>query len=152
MLRKGVQQQKEYLWDFAVDGGATGTIVLKSSDPNGNLLDEGFVVEDVEIKTETALTSGGTPTVTFGNSGDTDGYLADVWALAQAANSMVRAGQVDGALVFDTTADAKKAYRIDSTANNQNLVMAIGTAALTAGKIRVVVKGFVPTSAPIREA
>jgi hypothetical protein len=149
-LQKGVQLQKEFVWDFAVDGGAVSAIALNSSDPNGDLLDEGFVVEDVELYTETTLTSGGTPTITIGNTTDPDGYMADVYALATTAPAMVRAGQVAGALIWNTTEDAKLAYRVDGTAANQNLLMTIGTAALTAGKIRVIVKGFVPTSAPIQ--
>ncbi len=149
-LPKGVQLQKEFVWDFAVDGGAVGVIVLNSTDPNGDLLDEGFVVEDVELYTETTLASTGTPTITLGNTTDPDGYLADVFALSTTAPAMVRAGQVDGALIWDTSADAKKAYRVNGTAANQNLVMEIGTEALTAGKLRAIVKGFVPTSAPIQ--
>lgn len=143
MLKKKEPLEKEFVYDFAKDGGAIGNISLKAVDPNGDLLDEGFMVEDIMIKIETAVTSGGTPTITFGNTSDVDGYLADVFALVGSAGVIIRAGQVDGALIWDTTADAKKSFLVTSAANTQDLVMAIGTATLLTGKIRVIVKGMV---------
>lgn len=145
-LPKGMRVNKEFQWDFAKDGGAVSSIVLKSVDNSGDLLPEGFLIENFIVVTETALTSGGTPTVTFGNSGSTSGYMVDIWAAMQAANSVRTRGQLDGALIWDTTNDAAISYRIDSTANNQNIVMTVGTAALTAGKIKVVVHGYIPTA------
>lgn len=144
MIKKYEELAKEFVYDFAKDGGAVSTISMKAVDPNGDLLPEGFIVTDAMLFVETAITSGGTPTITFGNTSDVDGYFADVFALVGAANAVVRIGQVDGALMWDTTADAKKGYRISSVANTQDLVMAIGTAALTAGKIRIIVKGYFP--------
>jgi hypothetical protein len=148
MLKKIEKLVAEYVYDFSKDAGAIGTIVLKATDPNGALLDEGFIVQDVMIYVEKAVTSAGTPTITFGNSSDVDGYLVDTFALVGSANAVVRAGQVDGALIWNTTLDAKLGYRIGSAANTKDVVMAIGTAALTGGKIRVVVEGVFPSSAP----
>lgn len=148
-LQKGVQLEKEYVYDFAVDGGAVGAISLNSTDPNGDLLDEGFIVEDVELKVDTTFTSGGSATVKIGNSADDDGYFVDSFA-SLVAGAVIRAGQLDGALIWDTTNDAKKGYLVTSSASTQNLLLSIGTAALTAGKMRVIVKGYVPTSAPIQ--
>ena len=147
MIKKYEELAKEFVYDFAKDGGAVSTISMKAVDPNGDLLPEGFVVTDIMLKTETTITSGGTPTITFGNTSDVDGYFVDVFALAATAGAMVRVGQVDGALMWDSTADAKKAYLVSSVANTQDLVMAIGTAALTAGKIRIIVKGYFPGTA-----
>lgn len=149
-LQKGVQLQKEWLYDFAVDGGVIGAISLKSTDPSGDLLDAEFVVEDIEVIAEAAFTSGGSATVTLGNTADADGYLVDSFA-SLSLGAVLRAGELDGALIWNTALDAKRAYPITSAANTQNMLLTIGTAALTAGKLRVVAKGFVPTSAPIKE-
>jgi len=144
MFKKAEYINKEFVYDFAKDGGAVGTISMKAVDPNGDLFEEGLIIQDLMIMVETAVTSGGTPTITFGNSSDTDGFLADVFALVGAANAVVRIGQVDGALLWDTTADAAKGFRVSSAANTQDVVMVIGTAALTAGKIRIIVQGYKP--------
>lgn len=147
MNPKGKKLVKEYVWDFAEDGGATGTIVLKSVSPGGDLLPEGFLVQGFSILTETLMTAAATGgTVTFGNTTDPDGYLADVWAVASGANSIVRIGEVAGALVWDDTNDHEISYRVNGTAANQNVVMDVGTAALTAGKVKVIVEGILPTA------
>lgn len=124
----------KYDYDFAKDGGAVSSIAL-NADVNG--LEENVIVKDMFVIVKTALASGGTPTVTLGNTTDTDGYMADIWALAQADNAVINSGAVAGALIWDDTNDHAIHYRIDGTANNQNLVLAIGTAALTAGKMEI---------------
>lgn len=139
--KKGERIRKEFTWSFSVDGGSVGTITLGADDFGGDTFPEGFVVEKVGADVLTAVTSGGTPTVTLGNTGDPDGYMADIWAEIQAVGA-VRSGEVAGALVWDDTNDHEIDYYINSTANNQNLVMVIGTAALTAGKIRFWVEGY----------
>lgn len=126
----------KYVYDFSKDGGAVSSISLRPW-VSGVQLAEGLLVKGISVYAESALTSAGTPTVTFGNSADTDGYSVDSWALLSAANGTVHAGQLDGALIWDSTADAQKEYRIGSAANTQDLVMAVGTAALTAGKLVV---------------
>jgi len=124
----------KYTYDFARDGGAVSTISLTA---DINALEENIVVEEIQLQVKTGLASAGTPTVTLGNTGDPDGYFADIWALAQTDNAVINSGSVAGALIYDDTNDHRIHYRIDSTANNQDLVMDIGTAALTAGKIEV---------------
>lgn len=146
MNPKGKKLVKEYVWDFAEDGGATGAIILKAASPGGDLLPEGFLVEQVTILTETLMASTGTPTVTFGPSASALGYLADVWAVASGANSVVRSGEVAGALLWDDTNDHEISYRVTSTANTQDVVMTVGTETLTAGKVKVVVEGIVPSA------
>lgn len=127
----------KYEYDFAKDGGAISEIALR---PDVNTLGEGVVVKEVMLVVQTALTSGGTPTVTLGNSTDPDGYLADIWALAQSDNAVINSGAVAGDLIWDDTNDHAIHYRIDDTADNQDLVLDVGTAALTAGKIDVFLK------------
>lgn len=136
----------KYVYDFSKDGGAVSTISLRPY-VAGVALAEGVIIKGMSLWTESALTSAGTPTITFGNSSDVDGFAVDVWALANAANSTVGAGQVDGALLWDSTADAPKEYRVGSAANTQDVVMAVGTAALTAGKLVLYLHCKLPSSA-----
>lgn len=131
---KNEEQTLFYEYDFARDGGAVSTISLTSKI---NALKEGVIVRGVEVRVKTALDSAGSPTVTLGNTGDADGYLADFYSLAGTAGNVINEGEVAGALIWDDTNDHKIHYRVDSTANNQDLVLDIGTAALTAGKLEI---------------
>lgn len=125
-----------YQYDFAVDGGAISTINLTNMGVNA--LEAGLVVEDIQVRVQTALTSAGSATVTLGHAGDTDGYFADIFAIAS-ANAALRPGEVAGALVWDDTNDHQISHRISSAANAVPSVT-IGTAALTAGKFQVIFK------------
>lgn len=124
----------KYTYDFARDGGAVSTISLTA---DINALEENIVIEEVQVQVKTALASGGSPTVTLGNTTDADGYLADFYALAGTANAVINSGSVAGDLIYDDVNDHRIHYRIDSTAANQDLVLDIGTAALTAGKMEI---------------
>lgn len=145
-LKKTEKLVKEYLYDFAYDGGAVGNIALKCVDPTGDLLEEGLIVQDVMIVNEGALTSTGSPTITVGTVTDPDGFFVDVVAKVTNLGTVVRAGEVDGALVWDSTADAKRGYPVPSTANDKTLRMVIGTAPLSGGKLRIIVEGIKPGS------
>lgn len=118
----------KYEYDFAKDGGAVGQVSLRAL-VNG--LVEGQIVRRVRIDVITALASGGAPTLTLGNTGDPDGYLTNFFASVGTADATYSSDQGAGALI------SGKEYRIDSTAANQDLVIDIGVAALTAGKMRV---------------
>jgi len=146
MYKKNEKLMKEFVYDFSVLGGATGAINLVAIDPIADLLPAGFVVDNVSLYTETAIASTGTPTITVGNTTDPDGYFVDIFAAASAANSSIHVGQLAGALVWDTTEDAIKGYRISSTAADQNVAFTIGTAPLSAGKVRVTIEGHMPSS------
>jgi len=125
----------KYDYDFAASGGAVSSISL-SSDVNS--LGEGVIVKRLRVIMKTAFTSAGTPTVTIGNTTDVDGYMADIYALgAASADAVINSSAVAGALIWDDTNDHEIFYRIDSTAANQDLVLTIGTAALTAGKMEI---------------
>lgn len=123
-----------YDYDFAVNGGAVGNIPLSS---NINGLKEGVVVREAFVIVKTALASGGAPSVTLGNTADVDGYLADFYSLASSAPAVVNSSSVAGDLIWDDTNDHVIHYRIGSASNVQDLVLAIGTAALTAGKLEI---------------
>lgn len=135
----------KYTYDFARDGGAVGDINLTADVVPAAA---GLVVRGISVHVATALTSGGTPTLTFGNEDDTDGYLADVWAtLGQAAGSTIREGEVAGALLWDDTNDHALEYVIpDAGAAVPSL--SIGTAALTAGALVVYLRCYNPGAVP----
>ena len=133
---KNEEQTLFYEYDFAKDGGAVGQISLR---PLVNAIKEGCILRDIEVRVKTALASAGSPTCTLGNSGDPDGYLADFYSLAS-LDAVIHTGEVAGALMWDDTNDHVIHYRVDGTAANQDLVLDVGTAALTAGKLEVMLK------------
>lgn len=146
-IAKGKKHTLEFMYDFAENGGAVSSISLVTADVNSiAALPEGFLVEGVEVITETTITSAGTPTITVGPTADVDGYLADIFGVAATAGAVVRSGEVAGALLWDDTNDHEISYRVTGTANTQDIVVAIGTAAVTAGKFRVLVHGYMPSA------
>lgn len=145
----GIEKNKEvklkYTYDFGRDGGATSTIDLT---PDVNALEAGFVVRGISVHVDTTLTSGGTPTITFGNEDDTDGYLEDVVsALGLTAGGTIREGEVAGDLIWDDTNDHALEYVIPD-AGAAVPSMTIGANALTAGKLVVYIHGYMPGSVP----
>jgi hypothetical protein len=120
-------------YDFAVHGGAVGTINL------GNLPDN-FIVTKCVANAKTALTGGGTFVVGEDGGGDADGYWTDLDAIAVAVPV---AGT--GALVFDPPAtDAadignEKMHKVDSA--KDGVLITIGTTAYTAGKVEFMFMG-----------
>ena len=117
-------------FDFAVDGGAIGTITLRSGpgDTMGSELPIGSVITGGYIEVDTPFTSGGAATVSAGSEGAADLQAAAAvsgapWSTTGRKN-IVPAGT--GATSVKTTA-------------KRNLALTIATAALTAGKGRVVV-------------
>lgn len=124
-----------YEYDFAVSGGAVSTISLVAI-PTPNIMEAGMIVEKVTVYMDTAFTSSGAPTIKLGNSVDDDGYFVDFYALGTLANSF-QTGKVAGALVWDDTNDVNLNYLIPSLAGAIPKIV-IGTAAITAGKMKVV--------------
>jgi hypothetical protein len=115
--------QAEY--DFAVDGGGTGTISLRSvaGDIMGNTLPAGSVITHGYIDVQTAVLSAtGTVAINVEGAGD---ILA---ATAQAGLTVGRKSIVPAATGATTVA----------TTAIRSIQATIGTAALTAGKFRVV--------------
>ena len=110
-------------YDFAADGGAVGTIAL------GNLPDD-FVVVSASVSVDTTLV-GATATVTLGEDGggDADGYFLDL--SLPSAGDVIEGG---GALLTDSY------HRV--VAAQDGVLMTVGTAALTAGKFKVLFMGY----------
>lgn len=128
-INKEIQLQG--VWDFDVDGGAAATYSLINVPAN-------FRLEDIWYEIETALTSGGTPTVTIGDGDDADGYFVDFQASMGVTGH--KGGNQDdkGALLWDDTNDAQDAKLYSSA---DTIDFTVGTAALTAGKLKVYVRG-----------
>lgn len=117
-------------YDFAVDGGAVGTIVLRSApgDSNGNEIPAGSVILGGYIEVDTALTSGGAATVAV---------------TAESAGDLQTAAAVSGDPWSSTgrkdiTPDMTGSATIKTTAR-RSIAITVAAAALTAGKFRVVV-------------
>lgn len=138
----GVQVQ-EYVYDFAVDGGAASSISL-SSKANKDPLPSGAIVMDCVLRVLTAFTSGGSATLAVGNTADPNGYLEGIAVAALTAGACFTAAQQVGALLWDNTNDANLAYGVTSTANTQDVLVQIATAAMTAGKAVICVEYLYP--------
>lgn len=128
---------QEYVYDFSEDGGAVGEIVL-SSKAGYKGLPEGAIIEEVIASVETACTSGGSATLSWGNSGDVDGYSGSAKAVGALTADAAFLGGADSAALVPSY--------VDSTANNQNFSVSIATAALTAGKVHFKVKYMMRSS------
>lgn len=117
---------QEFVYDFSVSGGAQGAISLGS-------LPLGALVIDFKGIVETAC-AGATATIIVGNDTDTDAWLASTAiTLIDAANDVVGQAVVPAL----TTA---------ATAALATVKMTIGTADLTAGKIRFVASYYLPSN------
>jgi hypothetical protein len=123
-LGAGFENRVEYhrfVYDFAQDGGATGTLTAVTCDKQ-------CAVVSSAVHVLTACTSGGSATVKIGTTDDDDCIMTTTQGAV--AN-----------LVADYTVGGAALPAWLDTGDVINLV--IGTAALTAGKIEVVV-GLLP--------
>jgi hypothetical protein len=109
------------VYDFAEDGGATtDTYVLGTAGAK-------ILILDSRIHVETQCTSGGSATVKIGiNGGDDDAFLD------------VTSGAV--ANLVDDFTNSETAGQGLVVADGGKIEMVIGTAALTAGKINLIVR------------
>lgn len=118
------------VYDFAADGGATGALDLFEAGAD-------VVITHFHSKVVTACTSGGSATVIAGISGGTTNLFMNVTQGAVAsltANAVVVSPVVEG-----TPNVLALPLKI---ASGGKIIMTIGTAALTAGKIKFVI-GYV---------
>jgi hypothetical protein len=112
-------------YDFAVDGGAVGTITLRSSpaDSRGNLLPNNSVLTRGYIEVDTIPASGGAATIGVGS---------------EAAGDLLAAAVITGA-PWSTTGRKELGFSGAKTSAARSMSIAVAVAALTAGKFRVVV-------------
>lgn len=127
-IMEGTRSIKEWKgeYDFAIDGGAIGTLVLRSNDgpiPVGSIIEGGF------LEVDTAVTSGGAATVA---------------AQAEGAADILAAAAVSGA-PWSTTGRKSiipsftGATTVKTTAARTPAI-AIAAATVTAGKFRIVLQ------------
>lgn len=135
-LNAGMQVQ-EYVYDFGVDGGAVSTIDL-SAKAGYDPIPVGAVVMDVVAKVDTAVTTGASGTLAFGNGDDDDGFMSAIAAGSLTANAIFNAAGQDSALLWDGTNDHMTPFYVANAADGQ-VQAKIETGALTAGKVRVLV-------------
>ena len=134
---------QEYVYDFSVDGGATGEIVLSTKD-NKAALPVGAIIKSVTAHVATQCTSGGSATLAWGNGDDADGYSGAGIAVASlTANALFNGWDNGAALLWDDTNDHQiPVYVADADAGKFSVTIA--TAALTAGKVVFMVEYLMP--------
>lgn len=127
----GTHELKEAVgeFDFAVDGGAVSQITLRSPlyVSTGNDIPAGSVIEGGYLEVDTLATSGGTPAVSV--DVETAGDVIASGTLAATGLSTTGRKSVIPSFTGATT--------VKTTVRRQ-IKVTIGTAALTAGKFRVV--------------
>lgn len=137
-------QVAEYVYDFDVDGGGTGEIVL-SSKANKSAIPVGAIIKRVVGKVVTAFTSGGAATLAWGNGDDADGYSGTAIAVASLVDNFLANGYDNGAaLLWDDTNDHPIDVNV-ADANDGKFSVTIGTAAMTAGKMIFMVEYYMPS-------
>lgn len=135
---------QEYVYDFDVDGGSTGAIDLSAKDGVDPLPDNA-IVSEVVAQVETAVV-GTSSTLAWGNTTDPDGYSGTAIAEASLTADVVRNGFDNAAaLLWDDTND-HKIHFIANSADDRDFSVTIGTADLTAGKVRFYVAYYLGAS------
>lgn len=104
-------------YDFAVDGGAVGSLTLFTPKQD-------MIVHKAVMKVKTACTSGGSATVSVGVTGSVASYVAATAVASLTANAIISGVSTWGAGGIRAVADTA-------------VVLDIAVAALTAGKIEV---------------
>ncbi len=136
-------QIEEYVYDFDVDGGAISTISL-SAKAGAKSLPLGAMVLDVIVYVETAVAAPGSLTMDVGNTTNGDGYFEDILEASLAIDLGARPGElVAGALLWNTTEDAKRAFPV-VVADDADFTIGIVASAATVGKVRFGVMYWLP--------
>lgn len=116
-------------YDFAVDGGAVSTITLRGGGSLGGALPNGAIITGGFIEVDTVLTSGGAATVAVNSEG-----AGDILAAAAISGAPWSSTGRKSIIPAGTGVTSVK-----TTTGTRSLAISIATAALTAGKFRVVV-------------
>lgn len=121
---RGETQEIICNYDFATDGGATGDIALR-----GEAVPSGAIITDALLLVDTIPTSGGAATIAVKVEG-----AADIQAAAAISGApWSTTGAKRASAVTATSAT------VVTTASRQPTIT-VGTAALTAGKLKVILK------------
>lgn len=116
------------VYDFAKQGGATGTINLKNIYSNTLYLPKGAVIKDCYLDVITAPTSAGSATIAISSG--------------KAANDLKSAAQSSGFSGIMACVPVSTAATAIKLTADVTPVIVIGTAALTAGKINVIIEYY----------
>ena len=119
------------VYDFAVDGGATGALTRFTAG-------SAVVVTDFYAVVKTTCTSGGSATVIAGVTGDTDAFVTTTTG---AVAGLTANAVLQPVVVLSEGTPNTIAFPLPRRmAADDVLTMTIGTAALTAGKIEFVLE------------
>ena len=124
-VRDNLSGEIRQIWDFSVDGGAIGTVNMDVLLPADAIVTSGF------IHVLTAVTSGGSGTLSFGLNSNVD-MLAATAVASLTANAVIP--------IVPTNA-----VPVRLTAERE-LKATVATAALTAGKVAVYLRFVAPAS------
>lgn len=142
-FRNSGLQVAEYVWDQSVDGGGTGSFDL-SGKAGFNTIPDGAVILDVNFLVDTEVdSSGDSVTIDIGNGNDADGYFSSVSESNLGANSVHRAGEVAGALIWDNTNDHYLGVHV-SDDSSRKVELTVNSESATQGRIRVFVTYYYP--------
>lgn len=123
-LSEGFKTHVKYAvseYDFAIDGGAVGTLVLRA-----DTIPTGAYVGEHKVIIQTPVTSGGAATV----------------ALGVAANGDIQAAGTLAATGYDTAGGKAKVVTDTPQGVGAGLRFTVAVAALTAGKFKVITEYF----------
>lgn len=140
---KNTKIYAEYIYDFAVDGGATVSVKNLSAKSGKSPIPVGAVVNHVFGRVLTAPV-GTNAEIKLGNTADDDAYMASTAITSFAVNTVVNSQELKGAQIWDDSNDCVKNVLI-TAANDGDVVLSIATADLTAGKILFGIEYFNPT-------
>jgi hypothetical protein len=139
-LGEAVHKTKNMLvavYDFSVLGGAVGSINLVDDAGNAALLPVGAVVTEVICAVLTTVTSGGSATISC------DLLVAADLMAATAKASLVQTAGSQYTLGKPVMSDVSKFVGPVSAVGGSNVAVTVGTAAVTAGKIKYFIQYFI---------
>jgi len=123
-----------FLYDFSTQAGAQGAITMTDTAGGAQQIPDNAVITKAVIEVETAVTSGGSATVAIVITGNTDAFIG--------ATAGAVANYSTGA-VLDMTYRSSNGNDLPiKTSAARNVLATIGTADLTAGKLRVYVEFY----------
>lgn len=121
-----------YEYDAEIDGGEIGAVNLR---PVGNEMDGGLVVKGATFKFLTEFSTGGSNTMSVGNSDDADCYVPLLQGSAIVAGFIIYPGIGPAPVVWDDTNDHQILYKIPEGAGTP--VLTIANDAVTSGRFEV---------------
>lgn len=123
-----------YEYDHAIDGGLIGDINLRLV--GNNPMNAQTTITGLTVYFLTTFTHNSQPSVTMGNSLDRDGFFKNFFDLA-VAGSVLRTGDVEGALLWDHSDKHEMIFKPASLAQAQPSIT-IANYNVTGGKFRAI--------------